>query len=125
PTLALIRALTELNQFLPAVTRSEEGILYSQTGAHDVLALWLRNEELDRHLYLTPDPMSGRVHLSEYICPKHEDLRDDIEFCLRRLAAAGIDTYVLDQTRPDIGLPVVKIIAPGLRHIWARHAPGR
>jgi ribosomal protein S12 methylthiotransferase accessory factor len=32
---------------------------------------------------------------------------------------------VLDQTRPDIGLPVVKVLVPGLRHFWARYAPGR
>jgi hypothetical protein len=32
---------------------------------------------------------------------------------------------VLDQTRPDIGLPVVKTIVPGMRHFWPRYAPGR
>ena len=32
---------------------------------------------------------------------------------------------VLDQTRPDIELPVVKVIVPGLRHFWARFGPGR
>jgi ribosomal protein S12 methylthiotransferase accessory factor len=32
---------------------------------------------------------------------------------------------VLDQTRPDVGLPVVKVLAPGLRPFWARFAPGR
>jgi len=32
---------------------------------------------------------------------------------------------MLDQTRPDVGLPVVKMVVPGLRHFWARFAPGR
>ena len=32
---------------------------------------------------------------------------------------------VLDQTRPDVGLPVVKVIVPGLRHFWPRFGPGR
>ena len=32
---------------------------------------------------------------------------------------------MLDQTRPDVGFPTVKVIAPGLRHFWARYAPGR
>jgi ribosomal protein S12 methylthiotransferase accessory factor len=36
-----------------------------------------------------------------------------------------MELLVLDQTRPDIGLPVVKVIVPGLRHFWARFAPGR
>jgi len=36
-----------------------------------------------------------------------------------------MEFLVLDQTRPDIGLPVVRVIVPGLRHFWERFAPGR
>jgi hypothetical protein len=36
-----------------------------------------------------------------------------------------MEMMVLDQTRAEIGLPVVKVIVPGLRHCWARYAPGR
>jgi ribosomal protein S12 methylthiotransferase accessory factor len=36
-----------------------------------------------------------------------------------------MELLVLDQTRPDTGLDVVKVIVPGLRHFWARFAPGR
>ena len=32
---------------------------------------------------------------------------------------------VLNQTRPDLELPVVKVIVPGIRHFWNRFAPGR
>jgi hypothetical protein len=32
---------------------------------------------------------------------------------------------VLDQTRADIGLPVVKVVVPGMRHFWRRFGPGR
>jgi hypothetical protein len=32
---------------------------------------------------------------------------------------------VLDQTRPEIGMSVAKVIVPGLRHFWPRFAPGR
>ena len=31
-----------------------------------------------------------------------------------RIETAGMEVLVLDQTRPDIGLPVVKVIVPGL-----------
>ena len=31
----------------------------------------------------------------------------------------------LDQTRPDIETPVVRVIVPGLRHFYSRFAPGR
>ena len=37
----------------------------------------------------------------------------------------GLETLVLDQSRPDTGLHVMKVIVPGLRHFWARFAPGR
>ena len=32
---------------------------------------------------------------------------------------------VLDQTQPLIEIPAVKVVVPGLRHFWARHAAGR
>jgi hypothetical protein len=32
---------------------------------------------------------------------------------------------VLDQTRPDVEVPVVRVIVPGLRHFYRRFAPGR
>ena len=36
-----------------------------------------------------------------------------------------MEFLVLDQTRPDIGMPVARVIVPGLRHFWERFAPGR
>ena len=37
----------------------------------------------------------------------------------------GMELLVLDQTRAEIGLPVVKVFVPGLRHFCSRFAPGR
>jgi len=48
-----------------------------------------------------------------------------VELLHRRLREAGLELLVLDLTRPDIGLPVAKVIVPGLRPMWARFAPGR
>jgi ribosomal protein S12 methylthiotransferase accessory factor len=41
------------------------------------------------------------------------------------LAEHGLEMLVLNQTRPDVGLSVAKVMVPGLRHFWARFAPGR
>ena len=41
------------------------------------------------------------------------------------LEAKGMEVLVLNLTRPDIGIPVVKVVVPGLRSFWARFAPGR
>ena len=54
-----------------------------------------------------------------------DDLRTDIETCQRIVEGASLEMLVLDQTRPDIGIPVTKVVVPGMRHFWARYAPGR
>ena len=48
-----------------------------------------------------------------------------IEHCLHTLDRAGLELIVQNQTRPDIGLPCVKTVVPGLRHMWRRLGPGR
>ena len=45
--------------------------------------------------------------------------------CVRAAKRQGLDFLVLDQTRPDIEVPVVRVIVPGLRHFYRRFAPGR
>ena len=45
--------------------------------------------------------------------------------CVRLAKRAGLDFLVLDQTRPDIQVPVVRVIVPGLRHFYRRFAAGR
>jgi oxazoline/thiazoline synthase len=45
--------------------------------------------------------------------------------CVDIAAARGLETLVVDQSRPDTELHVVKVIVPGLRHFWPRFAPGR
>lgn len=44
---------------------------------------------------------------------------------LDRLKTHGLELLVLDQTRPETGMPVVKSIVAGLRHFWPRFGPGR
>jgi ribosomal protein S12 methylthiotransferase accessory factor len=41
------------------------------------------------------------------------------------LTARGFDLWHLDQSRPDVPLPVTRILVPGLRHFRPRFAPGR
>ena len=45
--------------------------------------------------------------------------------CVARVARVGLETLVLDLTRPDVGLHVAKVTVPGLRHFWPRFGPGR
>ena len=41
------------------------------------------------------------------------------------LHAAASPCIVLDQSRPELDLSVVKVMVPGLRHFWRRLGPGR
>jgi ribosomal protein S12 methylthiotransferase accessory factor len=53
------------------------------------------------------------------------DKREQVMACVRLAKRQGLDFLVLDQTRPDIEVPVVRVIVPGLRHFYRRFAPGR
>jgi ribosomal protein S12 methylthiotransferase accessory factor len=121
--LAVVRALTELIQMLPGVETSQpDGTGY---GYDDPEAIhWWRTATLDNQPYLAPSSAAPRRR-ADY--SKHEvvDLREDVFRCQAIVEDLGLEMMVLDQTRPDIGMPVVKVIVPGLRHFWARFGAGR
>jgi ribosomal protein S12 methylthiotransferase accessory factor len=120
PGIALTRALLELTQIDAQVARAaEQGRELDPT-----LSAWLRDATLAGQPYLEPAPGPATV-LSALPRLTTNDVREDITTCQRALAGAGIDLLLLDQTRPDIGVPVAKVVAPGLRPFRARFAPGR
>jgi ribosomal protein S12 methylthiotransferase accessory factor len=71
------------------------------------------------------DPEAKLRRLPDFKNLASDDLRQDILTCKARVEGRGIEILVLDQTRPDVGFPVVRVVAPGLRHFWARFGPGR
>ncbi|MCY4155242.1 MAG: TOMM precursor leader peptide-binding protein [Gammaproteobacteria bacterium] len=123
PHLAVLRAVCELNQCLNAVQGAGPGGSGYQVDDPQSL-WWLRNATLAKHPYLAPAAEAPRGKAS-YPVPETEDVRADVEHCQALVEAKGLEFLVLDQTRPDIGLPVVRVIVPGMRHYWARFAPGR
>jgi ribosomal protein S12 methylthiotransferase accessory factor len=123
--LAVTRAILEVNQSLPAVLRSRaerERQLLPDFG--DVLDWW-DGATLDAHPYLRPSSIYKPVSASDFPVYESVDLAETIEGYVRKAAALGLETLVLDMTRPDIELPVARVIVPGLRHFWRRLAPGR
>lgn len=123
PRLGILRAVTEANQFLPVVIgRKNEDSPFDTTS--DEILDWLKQATLEAHPYLVPSAAPQR-RSSDYKRVEHADLKDDVETCVRLAAERGLETLVLDQTRPDIGLPVVRVVVPGMRHFWERLAPGR
>lgn len=122
PTIALSRALTELNQSLPAVLA---GAGNDFADADPDAAHWWRTATLANQPYLLPDESLPAKTRSDYPALWSDDLHADVMRCARVAGEHGLETLVLDQTRPDTGLHVAKVMVPGLRHFWPRFGPGR
>lgn len=116
PRIAALRAMTELNQFMAIDSmRRRPG---DQT-EHDSLPLPVR-----KHAYVLPHGRSsmGGARFAKF---SKLDRRQQVLACVKLVKRFGLDFLVLDQTRPDIEVPVVRVIVPGLRHFYRRFGPGR
>ena len=123
PKIALLRAVTEMNQMLSSpLLRPEKG--GDKEPMDPETARWLETATTANQPYLLPAEGRPRAAAS-YPRPWADDVADDVRTCQELVERAGMEMLVLDQTRPEVGLPVAKVIVPGLRHFWARLAPGR
>ncbi|MFJ2741720.1 TOMM precursor leader peptide-binding protein [Streptomyces sp. NPDC087440] len=122
PRLALRRAVTELAQLLPP---TDPGADRAQYAGDPEVSRWWDTATLAGEPHLVPDAAESPRTPACWGYRPTADLREDVATATELVRARGLDLLVLDQTRPDIGLPVVKAIVPGMRHFWARFAPGR
>jgi bacteriocin biosynthesis cyclodehydratase domain-containing protein len=116
--IALLRALTELNQFLSI------GLMGGGTGEKPSLD-GINPLRLQDHPFLIP---SGNPTVQPNADKKFgplDNTRQQVDACVEIARRAGLDFLVLNQTRPDVEVPVVRVIVPGLRHFYRRFAPGR
>lgn len=108
--IAVQRALTEVNQLLDI--------------AADAPHPWDR-EKLSETGFLYPANDVRRTTGSTWPPIDADTLPAAIAHCVGTIAAAGMDVLVVDKTRPDIGLSVAQVIAPGLCHFWPRFGARR
>ncbi|MEU6847615.1 TOMM precursor leader peptide-binding protein [Streptomyces sp. NPDC046716] len=107
PATALRRALTEMIQMLPAAAAGHAPCAPVRP-------------------HLLPDPGQRGRGPSAWPAPvRNDDLRADVDAVGALVAAHGMELLILDQTRPDVAVPAVKVLVPGLRPFYARYAPGR
>jgi ribosomal protein S12 methylthiotransferase accessory factor len=117
PRIAALRTLTELNQFLAiglmGGAKSDKSTLDGTTPFR-----------LQDHPFLTPSNSSA---VSSELGSRLGGLRthQQVSACVELAEQAALDFLVLDQTRPDIEAPVVRVVVPGLRHFYRRFGPGR
>jgi ribosomal protein S12 methylthiotransferase accessory factor len=114
--IALLRSLTELTQFMSV------GMMGGASGEKPSLD-GVTPLRLEDYPFLIPSdrpvvPPAPSLKL-------HNNTRDQVIACVEIAARAGYDFLVLDQTRPDVEVPVVRVLVPGLRHFYRRFAPGR
>jgi ribosomal protein S12 methylthiotransferase accessory factor len=124
--IAVSRALTEINQILGVVLPTNADGKTQYASSAEPLALnWWQTATLQNQPYLVPDKSSSAKVYSDYAQNWSDDLLEDIKRCQQIVEQKGMEMLVLDQTRPDIGLKVVKVIVPGMRHFWKRLGAGR
>lgn len=121
--IALQRAFAEMNQMLGMARDGQEADDLTIEDA-ETLA-WLTTATLETQPYLAPDPAVPQRTRTDYWVLHSGDLLADLNLCRERIESRGMEVLVLDQTRADVGMPVAKVIVPGLRHFWARFGPGR
>ena len=115
--IAALRAMTELNQFLSIGLMTGANEDHAGHDGHPPL-------NLREHPYLVPrDTAPVRPDFGSKF--GHLDRREQVLACVRIAERQGLDFLVLDQTRPDIEVPVARVIVPGMRHFYRRFAPGR
>ncbi len=122
PRIGILKALTELNQSLGLFLSVEDGELPQ---GNKEAAQWWQTATIENQPYLSPKQGSKPKTYSDYPRQWSDDIKDDVMLCARIAKQHNLETLVLDLTQPDIGLNVVKIIVPGLRHFWRRLGPGR
>ena len=118
PRIAMLRTLTELNQFLSiGLMGGGSGEKSSLDGTNPL--------KLEEHPFLIPNGTSTVQPGSDSAFGPLDHTRAQVNACVDIARRAGLDFLVLDQTRPDVEVPVVRVIVPGLRHFYRRFGPGR
>src|SRR5262249_10815688 len=108
PRVALLRAVTEMNQMLSSPLLPPEGKELGGPTADPETAHWLQTETTANQPYLLSADGPPRTAAS-YPRVWADDVAEDVRSCQALVERAGLEMLVLDQTRPEVGLPVAKV----------------
>jgi ribosomal protein S12 methylthiotransferase accessory factor len=120
PAAAVKKAILEMNQSLFSVLRPVATGAPKYRTDQPAARRWFQSATRLNQPYLLPDPAVPPRTCRDFTSRAHADCRDDALDCVERLRLAGLETFLLDQTRPDVGISVCRVMAPGLCHFWRR-----
>lgn len=104
--IALLRAITEVSQ-----TRAAN----IQGARDDLRKIKYDDQNTDDKRAWQFMPSTRKIKFSGVHTIFNEDILDDIKLILLRLKSVGLNQVIIvDLTNPDIGIPVVRAIVPGL-----------
>jgi oxazoline/thiazoline synthase len=112
PAKAAEQAMGELVQF----EATKRNFSLNLSGQYPHLLSWCRSININDAPFLVPDGRSTQTMSNQL---------SRFDATLSMLKAAGLDAFVVDFSQPDIGAISVRVVAPGLRSVWPRFAPGR
>jgi oxazoline/thiazoline synthase len=124
PKIALLRAMTEVNQFLPSVSLKNNDGTTRYLFGDELAKQWWGTAQIGTLDYLTPSEHQAKT-FSDFDNPSTQDVLTDVEHLVGVFRDNDMEMLVLDQTRPDIGLNVVKVVVPELCHFWRRFGKRR
>jgi oxazoline/thiazoline synthase len=120
----IAHALIEMYQMCVLFETAFEGD--ELTGFEDAqrraAARWLREETLETQNFMEPFGSRCACDYGPLAPAQKHDPLDHLVWSLQR---HGLESYYVELTRRDIGLPVVRAVVPCLRHFWERLGPGR
>lgn len=103
-----------------ALSELVQNWFWSSSGAGvEAQNAWVRNANRHTHPFLQPEGQAAPGPVFDGPAAK------GIGLCRERLGGRGLEAFTVDLTREEIGIPVARVVAPGLRHCWMRFAPGR
>lgn len=114
---ALERAVAEVAQLTAVGRAARDGAVRLPAD----LARWLRDVTLANE----PELVAHRGAASPARVRPTGLASGDLAQVVRRLGRVGLEAFRVDLTRPEFGLPVVRVVVPGLRPWWPRFGPGR
>lgn len=110
PEIAVIRALTEVAQ---SRTTHKHGLKINAELQKKTRDMGYENIKKVNALWYRPN--KNKIKLSELKNEATPYVLDDIELVLGKIMNAGFDRVVVaNLTRPEIGIPVVRVIIPGM-----------